>query len=730
MTPLHADSPIQYVKGVGPRRAELFATLGLRTVGELLEYLPFRYELDQGHVAIAELRPDVRATISGEVVHLRARPPGMAADVSDGSETCTLRWFQRLPGGPRLGLGALVIATGVPQLHGDRMEMVQPAVQVFQPDARVTPQTGRQRLVGVYPGNAHAGSAMIRRAVEAVLAHPRLPATEIVPIELLRKHGLPSREQALRTLHAPAGEHAANTARRRLAYEEFLLLELALALRRQQRLSRQAGHVLRVTPEIDRRIRARFPFPLTPSQDQVLADVRRDLESGRPMTRLLQGDVGSGKTVVALYACLTGVAHGRQAALMAPTEILARQHFHNLERYLEGSRVRRVFLHGGLPRAHRAAALRAVQQGDVDLVVGTQALVQRDVAFQKLAVVVVDEQHKFGVAQRAAVRTKGPAPHYLVMTATPIPRTLAMTVFGDLDVSVLRHAPPGRARTHTRVVTPTKWFDVMTHVRGRLEAGEQAYVVCPRIGDKGVDLPAPAEDRADVRSHSDGAAHAGPRMGPAAPLRQGKPADDGDDTLSAREVHERLARGPWQGLRVGLLHGSMPAERKAAAMDDFSAGRLHALVATTVVEVGLDVPAATIMIVEHAERFGLSQLHQLRGRVGRGSRESLCVLIARRGGAKSAERLGVMAQTSNGFHIAEADLRQRGPGELLGTRQHGLPELKFGDLVTDFELLEAARDDAFSIVSRDPALREPAHAAMHPALRRTFGTKLALIDAG
>jgi ATP-dependent DNA helicase RecG len=431
------------------------------------------------------------------------------------------------------------------------------------------------------------------------------------------------------------------------------------------------------------------------------------------MTRLLQGDVGSGKTVVALHACLVAVANGRQAAIMAPTEILAQQHFANIEKYLEGSRVRRKLLRGKLSKKERAESLAAIEAGEIDLVVGTQALLEKDVAFKDLAMVVVDEQHKFGVLQRANIRTKGPLPHYLVMTATPIPRTLAMTVFGDLDVSIIDAMPPGRGKIITKVVTRTQWKTVMGYVRGRLEAGEQAYVVCPLIGP---------EEATKLRSHEateEVVAAGAPPAG-----------DEHGKLVSAKQAYERLMKSPWRGLNVGLLHGALKPAKKQETVDAFVAGRLHAVVATTVVEVGVDVANATIMIVENADRFGLSQLHQLRGRVGRGSKDSLCVLIAHGRCEKAGERLSVMAETTDGFKIAEADLRQRGPGELFGTRQHGLPELRVGDILNDFSLLEQARQDAFDIVARDPKLEEPHHARMIPALRKMFGGKLALIDAG
>ena len=694
MATLLVDSPLQFVKGIGPVRSQWFAGVGLRTVGDLLEYFPFRHECEGGEVDIADLKPSTHATIRGTVVRLRGGGhASRTAEVDDGTETCTLRWFQARYAPRSLSVGVSVIASGKVQEYNDQLELIQPRVQVFPPDAVILSQRRESRRVGVYRGNAQLNSSLIRRAVLTVLAQPHLPTDEFIPASLLQKHDYPTRADAVRQMHVPASDDDFERARARLAYEEFLLLELAMALRRRETACAQTAQKLHVTTEVDRRIRARFPFPLTPSQNAVVRDIADDLESGHPMTRLLQGDVGSGKTVVALYACLAAIANGRQAALMAPTEILAQQHFANVERYLANSRVRCVLLRGGLPAAQRREILANIADGTTDLVVGTQALIQEDVAFKDLAVVVVDEQHKFGVVQRARFRTKGPLPHYLVMTATPIPRTLAMTVFGDLDVSVIKHAPPGRGTTTTRVVTARQRDTVMDHLRRRLEAGEQAYVVCPLIGDD---------------EHS-----------------------EADSSASAKAAYDKLRRGPWRGLNIGLLHGALDSADRQKAIRAFAAGELHALVATTVIEVGVDVPSATIMVVEHAERFGLSQLHQLRGRIGRGEKDALCVLItAGRGSTAAAERLAVMAETADGFRIAEADLRQRGPGELFGTRQHGLPELRVGDLINDFHLLENAREDAFGLIRRDPGLKDADHQALLAPLSQMFGGKLTLIEAG
>jgi ATP-dependent DNA helicase RecG len=723
MPALRSDSQLQYIKGVGPQRAQWLASLGLHTIGELLEYFPFRHEFDSGEVDIADLEPGMTATVRGEVIHVGGRRPSLRAELDDGTGTVTLRWFNQPYGGQGLFRGATVIASGKVQLFNDLPELVQPRVQVFEPNAVLMSAQHGPRRVGVYRGNAQVKSALIRRTVLNVLSAGQLPIDEFLSDVLLKKHGFPTRPHAVRQMHMPTSDQELERARARLAYEELFLMELALGLRRHKRGTFQAGVKLQDTPEIDRRIRARFPFQLTAAQNDALREIVRDLQSGRPMTRLLQGDVGSGKTVVALYACLVAIAHGKQAAIMAPTEILAAQHFRNIEQYLADSRVRYVLLRGGMSKAQRADVLAAIERGEVDLVVGTQALIQKDVAFDQLALVIVDEQHKFGVLQRHTFRTKGPLPHYLVMTATPIPRTLALTVFGDLDVSIIRQSPPGRGRIITKIVTLAQWDTVMDYVRQRLEAGEQAYVVCPIIGGdatarrgKGKRKPVVAAEREEGAYvlHDDDAI--GPGRGQA-------------ELTSVQDAYDRLTGGPWAGLDVGLLHGALPNAEKQAVVAAFAAGKLRAVVATTVVEVGVDVPNATIMVVDHAERYGLSQLHQLRGRIGRGAKDSLCVFIAHDRTGKAAERMQVMAETTDGFRIAEADLRLRGPGQLFGTKQHGLPELHVANIADDFGLLEKARADAFEIVRTDPTLARPEHVALLPSLRKMFGAKLALIDA-
>jgi len=507
-------------------------------------------------------------------------------------------------------------------------------------------------------------------------------------VESFLKNNLISRKEAFAWIHMPPDEEKLAAAKRRLKYDELFLMQLGLALRRYR-----TRHYLYATPciltdQIDSRIRKRFPFLLTGDQNACIAEIAEDMKRTTPMNRLLQGDVGSGKTCVALYAALLAIANKTQAAIMAPTEILASQHFLSMERYLKGSQVRRVLITGGLTGPKREEILMQIKQGEIDIVVGTVALLQKDIEFHNLGLVVIDEQHKFGVHQRAELR-KDSAPHCLVMTATPIPRTLAMTAFGDLDVSVIKQGPPGRGSIVTRWVDPRDRQKAYDFIRDRLKTKKQAYFVYPRIS-------AVEESGQDIQA-----------------------ATDGWKELSVRVFPE---------FNVGLLHGQMSSADKQSIMADFRKGVIDVLVSTVVVEVGVDVPNATIMVIEAADRFGLAQLHQLRGRIGRGESKSFCLLFAETDNEAARSRLEVMTRTNDGFEIAEQDLRIRGPGELFSARQHGLPDLKITNIVEDYDLLVMARRHAFELVNKDPTLQQPEHCNIRRALLAKFGGSLGLAD--
>jgi ATP-dependent DNA helicase RecG len=507
--------------------------------------------------------------------------------------------------------------------------------------------------------------------------------------ELLKKRGLLSRREAYAAIHRPRDFREAMRARRRIVYDELMLMQLGLGISKRLRDGKITAPVLRADRLLDERICRRFPFQMTNAQKAACYQIVKDVQSGRPMNRLLQGDVGSGKTVVALYAMLIAVANRMQAALLAPTEVLAEQHFLTLSSFLKDSNVRVELLTGRTKRTGKKKLQQSLGEGEAHIAVGTQALIQEDVEFANLGIVVADEQHKLGVRQRATLKSKGAAPHYLVMTATPIPRTLALSYFADFDVSVIDELPPGRQPIETRWFRAKDSLKAYNFIRAEVHSGRQAYVVVPQI-------------------ENDGA----------------------EDIKSAIREHKRLSEGPLHGLRLGLLHGQRSTDEKHEVMTRFRDHQLDVLVATTVIEVGIDVPNATVMLIDNAERFGLSQLHQLRGRVGRGSERSYCILLSDATTEAAEARLSTMTHTTDGFEIAETDLKLRGPGQFFGTRQHGLPEFKMADLTSEIELLKLAKEDALDLLAKDPNLRSPHHRHLRSALLEQFGATLALAQIG
>ncbi len=680
--------PVQYVKGVGPARAKTFAELGVETVGDLLEYFPRDWNFLPEPTKIGRLQPNETVTVIGMIestdYQSYRRNPMFEAMIADDTGVCRVLWFH---GGflrDQLEPGQIVMISGKVTLYKHQLQLTNPKFQVLDEEHTQSPE---HLSGGVYPACKGLSSGQIKKIISRV----RDAADQLVPEfydkPFLKKANLVGRKDAFRWIHMPPDEEKLAQAKRRLKYDELFLMQLGLALRRHKVQHYAAAGECTCTDEIDSRIRRRFPFLLTEDQNDSIAEIAADMGRSQPMNRLLQGDVGSGKTVVALYAALLAVANKMQVAIMAPTEILAGQHSLSIERYLRKSNVERILITGGLTGKKRSEVLDRINSGAIDIVVGTVALLQADIEFNNLGLVVIDEQHKFGVHQRAQLR-KQATPHCLVMTATPIPRTLAMTAFGDLDVSVIKHSPPGRGAVVTRWVDRRHRQKAYEFIRERLRAKKQAYFVYPRITT----------------------------------------VEQGGDVKAATDEWKYLSEEVFPEFTVELLHGQMPSEKKQQIMSEFRKGKIDVLVSTVVVEVGVDVPNATIMVIEGADRFGLAQLHQLRGRIGRSEAKSYCLLFAETENETATSRLEIMTRSNDGFEIAEHDLRLRGPGEMFSTRQHGLPDLKIANIVDDYDLLVVARRNAFDLVSQDPMLVKAEHKSIRRALLAKFGDALGLAD--
>lgn len=692
---LSLRTPVEDLAAATPRRAALLRRLELPTLAHLLRHYPARYEFEAAESSLDALTPNTTAIVSvrGEIsatrVVLRGRKR-FEAVLTDGLSRLDLCFFNATYLKDRIRPGDRIRVQGkLRSKSRSALQMVNPR---WEPLGDADPPEKSSRLRPVYPASEDLPS----REIEAVIArnlHPALPfIDDHLPDAYRKAHALPSLRDAVRDIHAPTSEDDALAARRRLAYDEFLLFQLAVQLKRARNARQFHAPALRWSAQIDTHIRARFPFKLTPGQEDALRDIVRDLASTTPANRLIQGDVGSGKTVVALYAMLLAVAARHQACLMAPTELLAEQHLATLAALLEGSSVRLALLTGGLSDADRQRLLDALVAGEIDIVVGTHALLTESVRFKSLAVAVIDEQHRFGVHQRSRLREKSDdaasAPHTLVMTATPIPRTLSLTLFGDLDISTIKGLPPGRAPIATRILPTDRRSEAYDYLCKRLDRAEQAYVVVPAIDDDG--SPSPA--------------------------------------ASVRATMKRLEEGALKGRRLAAIHGRLKRQTREQVMARFRAGAVHVLVATTVIEVGVDVPNASVMIIEDADRFGIAQLHQLRGRVGRGAKKSLCVAIADPSTEEARQRLKAFAATTDGFVLAEKDLALRGPGEVIGTRQSGAAPFRVADLANDLELLLLARRDATEWIKRSPDLDAPEEKLLRARLMKAHAEWLGLAD--
>jgi ATP-dependent DNA helicase RecG len=706
-------TPVQFIKGIGPVKAELLAKLDLHYARDLVFNFPRGYQDMSELRTIEQLEEGKLASVAGVVEEVDLRNTGTGRSllgvlVKQGASFLRALWFNQPYLRSKFQTGRRILLSGEPKMQGIRWEMVHPKYEFLADDDDVP----AGRILPVYSLTEGLNQTQMRRIMQGVVETYAQNLEDVFPDEFLDSHQLWPIRAALPQIHQPRDQDSLTQARRRFIYQELFVLQLALAIRKWRLTHLRRAPKLPTSARIDARITRLFPFELTTEQriaiDQIAADMGREV----PMNRLLQGDVGSGKTVVAMYAMLLAVAHGKQAALMAPTEVLARQHVLTLSTALKASQVRIGLLVGSLTATERKKTLDALAAGEIDILVGTHAVThalnqsataraaegnQNDsldeaVAggrFARLGLVVIDEQHKFGVHQRAALKKAGIDPHYLVMTATPIPRTMTMTLFGDLDVSTLRSPPPGRQKTHTYLAVDgqrQRWWHFF---KQQLAEGRQGYVIVPLVEET-----------------------------------------EAIEAASVQQTLDVLLRGELMGYRLAALHGRMTPTEKESAMESFRRGRTQVLVSTSVVEVGVDVPNATLMTIEGGERFGLAQLHQLRGRISRGSHAGYLCVFATPATDEAQRRLDAFTKSTDGFELAELDFQLRGPGDLFGTRQHGLPPLRIADLARDAAVVEEARSDAQTLVTADPDLADPAYARLKKMVLVRYGQALELGDVG
>ena len=673
-TTLTPDTPVRYLKGVGPKTAERFEKLGILTLSDLLCHYPRRYLDFSKPYSIAEAPADTECVVKAEVFAKpggRILPGGRRMErITAGDDVSSLEitWFNNPYAAQKLELGQEYYFQGIVTGGMLRRQMVNPQVHT---DAQVKSSP----FEAVCPQTGGLTSSAIAKCVRQLLPHAEL-LPDPLPSEMLKKYRLLSKADAVRAIHCPATEEEAFAARRRLIYEELLVLQLGIG--------RMKNHGAASTGAPMKKADASpfwesLPFSPTGAQRRAVEEILTDMSGETSMNRLLQGDVGSGKTLVAAAAIWACIRAGYQAALLAPTEILASQHAENLNRLLSPFGMRVALLTGGMKAAARRTTLAAIRDDEADLIVGTHAILSEGVEFARLGLAVVDEQHRFGVRQRGLLAEKAANPHLLVMSATPIPRTLGLLMYGDLDISILDELPPGRKPVKTRCITGKKRADLYGFLDREIDSGRQVYIVCPAIEDAG-----------------------------------------GSGLNAVKSYYEDIAKAYLPDRRVGRMHGKLKPKEKAEVMDDFKSGRLDALVSTTVIEVGVDVPNATVMVIENAERYGLSALHQLRGRVGRGAAESWCFLVSDNASESVQKRLKFLCSTSDGFAVAQYDLETRGPGDFFGSRQHGLPTLQIADLMNDTRTLHAAQSEAVALLAEDPLLERPEHALLARQVEQMF----------
>ena len=693
------STPIQYVKGIGPKLARLFEKKGIRTIEDALYFLPRAYE-DRRHLRkITDLEAGKRQTGFGEILlsgmafFPYSRKRIFQAVVGDGSGTLTLKWFHGHTRyfKERFRKGRKLVFSGDVKVFHQKREIVHPDVEMVEGDIEED-SINFKRIVPIYSETEGLHQRTLRRLMKTVVDHYADALSSPIPEDILKRLGLVDFQEAFRRVHFPTDEASVNglnlhhsPGHRRIIFDEFFFLELGLAIRKKG-VALEEGIPFQPSGQLCQRLIERLPFQLTGAQQRVLSEIRQDMTQPHPMNRLIQGDVGSGKTAVALLASLDVIEEGYQAALMVPTEVLAEQHDFNLRPWVEPLGIHVALLTSNIKGQEREEIYGKVRAGQVQLVIGTHAMIQESVEFQRLGLAIIDEQHKFGVVQRGLLKKKGSHPHLVVMTATPIPRTLAMTVYGDLDVSIIDEMPKGRMPVETKVFPETARPRVYRILEDEIKKGRQAFIVYPLVEES---------EKLDLRN--------------------------------ATQMAEYLGKNVFPDFKVGLLHGRVKSGEKESIMREFTEGRTHILVSTTVIEVGIDIPNASVMVVEHAERFGLSQLHQLRGRIGRGRHPSRCILMAPyRCSEEARVRLRAMERTTDGFQIAEEDLNLRGPGEFFGIRQSGFPDFRVAHIIRDTAILVEARREAFRLIERDPELTQPSHASLKETLLKRWSGRLEL----
>jgi len=685
---------VHFLKGVGPVRKKILENLGVFNVEDLLYLFPRRYEDRTKMTPLAQVKIGEPQTVTGKVIVQGGRKSWYTHKhvyetvLDDGSGRLFAVWFNQPYLDNYFKPGTEVVLYGQPVLYKNRIQMVSPEYEIID---KADQSLSMGRIVPIYPLTKGISQRYLRKIIHICIEQFSQQCVDILPIALRNKHRFLNIKKALESIHFPEDETAEQEAQRRISFEEFLLFQISV-IKRRISMSSRPGFKHIIDENFLKKFKSCFPFSFTKAQEKVIADIMTDMRHSAPMLRLLQGDVGCGKTVVALMGCLSAIENKHQSAFMVPTEILARQHFDNIQKIIASGpfkNVRCELLVGSLLDSDKDAILKNIQTGKIDLVVGTHALLSTGVIFKNLSYVVIDEQHKFGVRQRAFLSSKGTNPDVLVMTATPIPRTLSLTLFGDLDVSTINELPPGRGRVLTKVQSVEKTDAVYNFIRKEVEKGRQAYIIYPLVNES-----------------------------------------ETLDLKAAQSSFKQLEKNQLKGLKLGLVHGQMKRDDADVVMQKFKKGDIQVLLATSVVEVGVDVPNATVMVIEHAERFGLAQLHQLRGRIGRGKNESHCVLLSDPLTMEAQARLKAVASTTDGFKISQADLEIRGPGQYFGRHQHGLNELRFANPLTQMDILQLAREEAKDLTHSDPNMMEPANKILLEIIKKRYPDYLSMATAG